>query len=370
MNEPAIRFDLTKLKVRPLSERASLSSVEKILVDPDANPPSCSVETLNAIHDCAEQIKAARRSTAAVLLMYGAHLVKNGLSTVVSRLIAGGWVTHLATNGAGAIHDWELAFCGRTEESVRDNIPTGTFGAWDETGRFIHVALLAGAARGDGFGRSLGRFIVEDGVVLPSADELTEKLRAEPADAGAPAQAELLHAMQAYGLAAGRLKVEHPWKSTSLLANAFRHNVPLTVHPGIGYDIISCHPMFNGGVIGRTAQVDFELLASSIDRLDGGVVLSVGSAVMAPQVFEKAISCVNNLRQQNGRPIVHEHTIYVVDIQDAGGWDWSKGEPPKTSPAYYLRFCKSFSRTGGTMKYVQCHNVVFLHNLLRQLESG
>jgi hypothetical protein len=88
---------------------------------------------------------------------------------------------------------------------------------------------------------------------------------------------------------------------------------------------------------------------------------------MAPQVFEKSISCVNNLRLQAGRRIVHDHTMYVVDIQEGGNWDWSKGEPPKANPAYYLRFCKSFSRMGGEMNYVQCDNVAFLHNLLKAL---
>ena len=88
---------------------------------------------------------------------------------------------------------------------------------------------------------------------------------------------------------------------------------------------------------------------------------------MAPQVFEKSISCVNNLRLQAGRRIVRGHTIYVVDIQDGGKWDWSKGEPPKDYPAYYLRFCKSFSRMGGAMRYVQCDNVAFLQRLLRDL---
>jgi hypothetical protein len=90
---------------------------------------------------------------------------------------------------------------------------------------------------------------------------------------------------------------------------------------------------------------------------------------MAPQVFEKSLSCVNNLRLQAGRPIVHDHTIYVVDLQDGGNWDWSKGEPPKTNPAYYLRFCKSFSRMGGEMRYVQCDNIAFLHNLYHELRS-
>jgi len=89
---------------------------------------------------------------------------------------------------------------------------------------------------------------------------------------------------------------------------------------------------------------------------------------MGPQVFEKTISCVNNVRRQEGRPIVSGHKIFVVDLQDGGGWDWNKGEPPKTNPAYYLRFCKSFSRMGGTMKYIQCDNVAFLHNLLHLLK--
>ena len=106
--------------------------------------------------------------------------------------------------------------------------------------------------------------------------------------------------------------------------------------------------MFNGAAIGRAAAMDFRLFGRAVEGLDGGVVLSVGSAIMAPQVFEKSISCVNNLRLQAGRQIVHDHTMYVVDIQDGGNWDWSQGEPPKDNPAYYLRFCKSFSRMGGT----------------------
>jgi hypothetical protein len=116
--------------------------------------------------------------------------------------------------------------------------------------------------------------------------------------------------------------------------------------------------------------MDFRLLGGAIERLDGGVVLSVGSAIMAPQVFEKSASCVNNLRLQNGKKILQGHTIYVVDIQDSGGWDWSRGEPPKDNPAYYLRFCKSFSRMGGEMKYAQCDNVAFLHRLLVQADKS
>jgi hypothetical protein len=98
-------------------------------------------------------------------------------------------------------------------------------------------------------------------------------------------------------------------------------------------------------------------------------VLSIGSAIMGPQVFEKSLSCVNNLRLQRGRPIVHDHSIYVVDLQDGGNWDWTKGEPPKSNPAYYLRFCKSFSRMGGAMHYCQSDNMTFVHHLYRALSE-
>ncbi|HEX7469201.1 MAG TPA: hypothetical protein VF437_00470 [Verrucomicrobiae bacterium] len=363
-------LDLKKVKVYPLAQRRSLSSLKKILIDPAQPPPACSADNLKTIRACAAQITDARKRGASVILMYGAHLVKNGALSIVNALIEGGWLTHLATNGAGTIHDWELAFQGLTEESVRDNVATGTFGTWDETGRNIHLALLAGALREEGYGRSLGRFIVEDGVTLPGAKELEKLLRDEPAHPLAPARAELLQAMLMHHLPAGRIEVKHPHQDSSILAQAFRRNIPLTVHPGIGYDIIANHPMFSGAAIGRAADADFCLFGASVENLDGGVVMSVGSAIMAPQVFEKSISCVNNLRLQAGRKIVHDHTIYVVDIQDGGNWDWTHGEPPKDNPAYYLRFCKSFARMGGEMKYAQCDNVAFLHNLLNQLDSS
>jgi len=361
-------LDLTKLRVYPLASRESLSRIEDLLVAPERPPPRCSAANQRRIRDCARRIAAARRRGASVMLLYGAHLVKNGAQRLVIRLLERGWVTHLATNGAGTIHDWELAFLGRTAESVRKNVATGTFGAWDETGRNIHLALLAGALRGEGYGRSLGRLIIEDGVTLPAQTALRKSLCDAPAHPLAPARAELLQAMRRHKLPAGRVVVKHPWKQTSILAQAFRLEVPMTVHPGIGYDIIANHPMFNGAAIGRAAALDFRLLAGAVEQLDGGVVMSVGSAIMAPQVFEKSLSCVNNLRLQARRRVVRGHTIYVVDIQDAGGWDWGKGEPPKDNPAYYLRFCKSFARMGGEMRYAQCDNVVFLHNLLWQLE--
>jgi hypothetical protein len=310
------------------------------------------------------RIKAARKRDASVMLLYGAHLIKNGALRLVISLMEKGWVTHLATNGAGTIHDWELSHLGRTEESVRKNVATGTFGTWDETGRCIQLALMGGALQGYGYGRSLGRFILDDGTQLPDQGELERLLREQPGHPLAAARADLLQAILIHKLPAGRIEVKHPWKNTCIVSQACRLNVPFSVHPGIGYDIFSNHPMFNGAVVGRAAEMDFRLFGRAVEGLDGGVVLSVGSAIMGPQVFEKSISCVNNLRIQAGRKIVQDHDIFVVDIQDGGNWDWSGGEPPKDNPAYYLRFCKSFARMGGTMSYVQSDNVTFLHNLL------
>ncbi len=369
MKEFPSPLDLKKIKAYPLSQRRSLSAIEKMLIDPAQPAPNCSPKMLAQIQACAANIRSARERGSSVMLLYGAHLVKNGLLPVANALIERGWITHLATNGAGTIHDWELAFQGRTEESVRDNVATGTFGTWDETGRNIHLALLAGALREEGYGRSLGRFIAEDGVTLPTTAELETLLREQPAHPLAPARAELLQAMLVHKLPAGLIAVKHPHARSSILATAFQQNVPLTVHPGIGYDIISNHPTFNGAAIGRAAQVDFAMFGRAVEGLDGGVVMSVGSAIMGPQVFEKSISCVNNLRLQAGRKIVSGHAIHVVDVQDGGNWDWTRGEPPKENPAYYLRFCKSFARMGGTMHYAQCDNVAFLCNLLNLLNA-
>jgi hypothetical protein len=370
MSNGFVPLDLSRLKVYPLAARQSMAAIEDILVPPDSPPPAAPNDFIRTrIELCAQQIKSARARGASVMFLYGAHLVKNGAQAILDRLMAGGWITHLGTNGAGSIHDWEFAFQNWSTESVEQNVATGTFGTWDETGRNLHLALLAGGLRGEGYGVSLGGFIAEDGVTLPAPADLEAQLRAEPTHPLAPARADLLQAMRTHHLPPGRIEVKHPWKHTSIFGNAFRRGIPLTVHPGIGYDIISNHPMFNGAVIGRAAGVDFRLFGTAVEGLDDGVVLSVGSAIMAPQVFEKSLSCVNNLRLQDGRKIVQGHNIYVVDLQDGGNWDWTRGEPPKESPAYYLRFCKSFSRMHGAMHYLQCDNVAFVHNLLKILET-
>jgi hypothetical protein len=367
---PRPPLDLARVRVFPLQQRASLSSADAILVDPAAAPPPATPALEAAVEATAAEVRAARRRGACVMLIYGAHLLRSGAALILDRLMAGGWLTHLATNGAGSIHDWEYAWLGRSTESVRDGVARGCFGTWDETGRCIMLALAAGNAAEEGYGRALGRFIAQDGLALPDPAALEDLIRRDPAAALAPARAELAALMRRLGLGEGRIDITHRWKRASVLASAFARGVPLTVHPGIGYDIIATHPMYSGAAVGRAAGRDFAAFAGAVEGLDGGVVLSVGSAVMGPQVFEKALSCVNNLRVQDGRPVVAGHAITVVDLQDGGGWDWSAGEPPKTNPAYYLRFCKSFSRMGAPLRYVQGDNLAFVHRLLRRLEGA
>ncbi len=361
--------DWSKLTTFPLSERKSLTFADEILIDPDSTPKPCQDEVSQAVENCVSQIITARQQNAGVILMYGAHLLRNGAALILDRMMQRGWLTHLATNGAGTIHDWEYAWIGRSTESVRDNVATGSFGTWEETGLNLHLAMMAGAIRGDGYGTSLGRFIAEDGVEFPTVAELVAQIAGDPGHTLTGARADLLYAMQHFEIPEGRLTVEHRWKQASILAHTYRNGVAMTVHPGIGYDIIANHPIFTGSVVGRAAGTDFRLFSDSVETLDGGVVLSVGSAIMAPQVFEKSLSCVNNLRLSSGRKIVQDHTIYVVDLQDGGNWDWTQGEPPKTNAAYYLRFCKSFSRMGGAMHYVQNDNVTFMHHLYRELST-
>ena len=306
---------------------------------------------------------------ASIMLTYGAHLIKNGAGPLLNWLIEHGYVTHLATQGAGVIHDWEFSYLGRSSEAVEANAAVGRFGSWDETGRWINLAVLVGAAEGLGFGESVGRLIHTESLTLPEPDALTRQISADPAHDLSGAKADLLWTMRKFGLTAGLVSVPHPYKRYSVLATAYSHHVPMTIHPGIGYDIIVNHPMYHGGAIGRSSNTDVRIFAQSVNGLSGGVYMSIGCAIMSPQVFEKAYSAANNLRQQAGESFIKDHAIVIVDLQDGGGWDWTKGEPPKTSPAYYLRYCKSFYRMGGTLNYVQCDNRVMLANLVQELRA-
>ena len=169
--------------------------------------------------------------------------------------------------------------------------------------------------------------------------------------------------------AAGALKIESGrLYRQSTADDRFPCEVPATIHPGIGYDIIYNHPFANGAALGRGAFIDYKVFVKSVENLQKGVFLSVGSAIMAPQVFEKSISLANNFRLQKDQPVIDDFSILVNDLQESV-WDWTQGEPPKSSPDYYLRFLKSFNRMGGDIHYVSLDNRALLHNILHQLES-
>ena len=253
------RIDPQRITVQPLAQRHSLIDIRKNAMDPAATPgplglPGASGAPLDAqITRLANHMRQAKSSGAAVVLAYGAHVIKNGCGPVLIELIRRGHVTHLVTQGAGIIHDWEFAYQAVSSESVRDNAPTGRFGAWDEIGRAVHAAATYGAMHDMGLGEAMGRFILQDGL--------------------------------------GEVRCEHPFKQYSVSAAAAEHRVPLCVLPGVGYDIYCCHPGYTEDVaaaIGRTAGRDFHTLCHAITKLTGGVYLSIGSAIMSPQVFEKS----------------------------------------------------------------------------------
>ncbi|MCE5198625.1 hypothetical protein LLG39_06590 [bacterium] len=367
------RMNRDLLKMHSLSERNNLLDIRQVSISPDDATPQAPERELEQIKRLAERVFAARKSGKAVMLTYGAHLVKNGLGPVVAKLIAEGWVTHVATNGAGSIHDWEFAYLGKSSESVRDHVAKGMFGTWDETGRFINLAIAMGGVDDLGYGWSVGKMIAEDGINVPSKDSLKNRISnilAENASGDElGALADALSVISKFDLPEGHLRVAHPFKDYSIQYAAWKNKVPFTVHPGIGYDIIYTHPANNGGAIGRAAVRDFLSYADSVCNLGGGVHISVGSAIMAPMIFEKSLSMANNKSIIETGQAISNHYLTVVDIQDGGGWDWSQGEPPKDNPAYYLRFCKSFNRMGGTLDYICTDNRQFLMNLYKELNK-
>ena len=365
---PYPKLDATQLKVFPLKTRQSFIDIQTEAADPTAAAADPGAAA-GGIEQLAQRIRVAKGRGASIMLTYGAHLIKNGAGSLLNWLIEHGYVTHLATQGAGVIHDWEFAWLGRSSESVAANAPAGRFGSWDETGRWINLAVLTGAAEGLGYGELIGRLIHTEAITFPQPDELARQIAADPAHDLCGARADLLWTMRKFAIAPGHVSVPHLFKRYSVLATAYSHNVPMTIHPGIGYDIIVNHPMFHGGAIGRSSGTDVRIFAQSVRNLSGGVYMSIGCAIMSPQVFEKAFSAANNLRQQAGESFIKDHTIAIVDLQNGGGWDWKQGEPPKTNPAYYLRYCKTFHRMGGTLSYLQCDNRVMLSNLVQELRG-
>ena len=279
-----------------------------------------------------------------------------------------GWITHLATNGAGTIHDWEYAWLGRSTESVRANVATGTFGTWDETGRYIHLALLAGGLRGEGYGTALGRFIAEDGTTLPTPDQLEEAIRAAPAHPLTPARADLLRAMRTHHLPAGRIDVRPPLEAG--------------VDPGPGVPAWCAADRSSGHRLRHHRQSsdvqrrgdrpcgdeDFRLhrrlgrdarrRRGPVDRLGDHGTAGVREE---PQLREQPPAAGTAGRSSP------DTRFTSSTCKTAAAGTGRSGEPPKTNPAYYLRFCKSYSRMGGEMHYLQCDNAAFLHNLYHLL---
>jgi hypothetical protein len=364
---PFPQLDRFAVRMQPLSARTNKKFAETDFVDPARAPGTISNPAL--MGEAVERVRAARAAGRPVMAAFGAHSIKNGLAPVFIRLMEAGWLTHLATNGAAIIHDWEFAFQGRTCENVERMVGEGRFGNWQETGYFINLALAVGAFRGLGYGESVGALIEREGLDIPSEEDLRVAIaRGTEGDArDAAGAADLLYLVRRFDLKAGFLAVPHPFKVRSVQARAYALGVPFTGHPMIGHDIIYNHPMNQGACIGRAAERDFLAYAQNVSQLDGGVYLSIGSAVMSPMIFEKSLSLSQNLAMQEGRHI-DGHYILVVDLAPAT-WDWAQGEPPEDNPAYYHRYNKTFSRMGGTMRYLEADNRDFLLTLLHELEG-
>ncbi|MBS3124563.1 deoxyhypusine synthase family protein [Candidatus Woesearchaeota archaeon] len=326
-------FDRRKIKVLPISAKDSKTRIEDVIINPDS--PATRTENYETVKKIADQIIKARKNNRAVIISFGAHLIKNGLALVLRRMIQENYVSHLVTNGAGSIHDWEFAFHGETEEDVEKYIAIGQFGIWDEIGKYINLALISGARHGKGYGESIGEMIHNELLILDNE----------------------------------RIKIPHPFKRYSVQEAAFVKKIPFTVHPGYGYDIIYSHPACDGASIGKTSEVDFLSFVNSVSNLEGGVYISIGSAIMSPMIFEKSLSMARNAAHQEGKKIKD----FMIVVNDIKGSDWdfsSKKEPPKNNPAYYERFCKSFKRMGAReLHYIREDNRNFLLNLYTALKE-
>ena len=367
-------FNRNSISSKPLAERKNKLDIQRDQIDPESFHLALDAAAAESARRAAAEIRLARSRGAPVILGFGAHSIKNGLSRVLIRLMQGGWVTHFATNGAGIIHDWEFAYQGRSGEDVKRYVAEGQFGIWEETGAYLNLALAVGAYRGMGYGEAVGVMVAEDGLLIPTREELVASIVAgasatadEAVLERAAAAADLAALLGRFKVPPGFLHIEHPFKAHGLQAAAYTAQVPFTAHPMFGHDIIYTHPMNRGAAIGRTAERDFLSFTESVSRLEGGVYLSIGSAVMSPMIFEKALSMSRNVALAHGGAI-EDFSIYVVDLAKSA-WDWTRdGEPPQDDPAYYLRFCKTFSRMGGRMTYTSADNRSFLVALLRDLE--
>jgi hypothetical protein len=250
-------LDLSKIRTYPLEKRKS--KVQSTLLSKRYDkggtvdsflrglPDILAAKTLKEV---ARRIVEIHRRRKTVLFGMGAHVIKVGLSPLIIDFMEKGIVNAVAMNGAGIVHDFELAFLGQTSEDVAASLADGSFGMAEETGTFLNEAIQRGAASGIGIGAAVGQAILDD-----------------------------------------RL----PHRRLSILAAGARLGVPITVHVGVGTDIIHMHPRADGTSIGRGSLADFRTLAAVVATLNGGIYLNVGSAVVLPEVFLKALSLARNL---------------------------------------------------------------------------
>ena len=362
-------FDRSRIHQKPLRERRNKVDISKIYVKTTDPAPELSPRAAELIGKTAEAMLRARAGGRSVMLAFGAHSIKNGLGPLMVEFLRNGWITHLATNGAGIIHDWEFAYQGLSSEAVYENLPRGEFGTWEETGFSINMAIAAGVWQGYGYGAAVGKVIAEQGLRIPSEEELTEIIRGGGDMDRVAASADMLTAVRKAGLAPGWYEIPAPFGRYSLQAGAFGLGVASTAHPMFGHDIIYTHHLNSGGAIGRAAELDFLSYVDSASNLNGGVYLSVGTAVMSPMVFEKAYSMVQNAALQSGGAL-DRHRIVVVDLAEPR-WDWfTNGEPPRSNPEYHTPYMKSFLRSRPvSMDFLTADNRDFLLALYHELSK-
>jgi hypothetical protein len=300
---PYPAFDRSRLRLQPLAARAHDLDLSSLLpLDAPAEFEHPALPTL------ARRLVEARRDGRARILMMGAHVLRAGVARHLIDLMERGLISHVAMNGAGPIHDWEFALVGATTESVARYIRSGEFGLWHETGRMNDV-VRDGVRQGIGLGECLGKAILEG---------------------------------------------DFPHKDVSVLAAGARLGVPVTVHVGIGQDILHEHPNCDGAAFGATSYQDFLVLTHAVSRLEGGVLLNFGTAVMGPEVYLKALAMARNVAFQDGESICH-FTTAVFDLIPLEAD--TRQQAPKSDPRYYYRPWKTILvRTvadGGESFYIQ-----------------
>ena len=268
-------LDLAGLKTVPLKARGGKVKVSDFATPHakastladwlDSLPKILAADSLRAVVAAIAQARSSRR---AIIWGLGGHVIKCGLAPILMDLMRRGYATAFALNGAAAIHDFEIALAGHTSEDVEAVLPDGRFGAAEETGREMNEAITAGARDSIGMGEALGRRL----------DEI--------------AAAE--------------------YAGSSLVLEAWRNRTPVTVHVAVGTDTPHMHPAADPAAIGAATHRDFRLFCSLIAGLhQGGVYLNVGSAVLLPEVFLKAVSAVRNL----GHPLADFTTVNLDFFQ-------------------------------------------------------